>query len=122
MLAGAGVDEFKLPCVQTLTAQTLFRTRCAVGEVAQKRVTDVRHMHPYLMRSARLKAASDMGVAVVARDDLPMRHGIARILIRHRHALAVGRVPADGSVDGSAIVTQPALYNRLIHPRKTAVG
>lgn len=33
-LAGAGVDEFKLPGVQTLAGKTLFGAGCAVGEVA----------------------------------------------------------------------------------------
>lgn len=98
LLAGAGVDEFKLTGVQALADKPLFGARCAVGEVAEQRVTDVRHVNSDLMRSSGLKAASYMRVAVVAGDDLPVRHGASGIFIRHRHALAVGGVSADGGV------------------------
>lgn len=86
---GARVDEFKLTGVEALADKTLFGARRAVGEVAEQRVTDVRHVNSYLMRSARLKAASYMRVAVVAGDHLPVRHGASGVFIRHRHALAV---------------------------------
>ena len=68
-LAGAGVDEFKLTGVQALADKPLFGARCAVGEVAEQRVTDVRHVHADLVRAAGLKLAADVRVAVVARDD-----------------------------------------------------
>ena len=88
-LGGAGVDEFKLTGVQALADKPLFGARCAVGEVAEQRVTDVCHVNSDLMRSAGLKAASYMRVAVVAGDHLPVRHGASGVFIRHRHALAV---------------------------------
>ena len=100
------MEKAQRPRVQALAAQALFRPLVAVDQVAEQRVTDVRHVHADLVRAAGLKLAADVRVAVVACDDRPVRDGAAGVFLCHGHALAIRGVAADGRVHRAGIVAQ----------------
>ena len=77
-------------------------------------MADVRHVYADLVRAAGLELAADVRVAVVARDDRPVRDGAAGVFGCHGHALAVRRVAADGRVDRAGILAQIAADDGLI--------
>ncbi len=116
------MEKAQRPCVQALAAQALFRPLVAVDQVAEQRVTDVRHVHADLVRAAGLKLAADVRVAVVACDDRPVRDGAAGVFLRHGHALAIRRVAADGRVDRAGVFAQIAADNGLIRAGHGVVG
>ena len=103
--------------VQALSAQPLFRALMPVDKIAEQGVTDVRHVHADLVRAAGLQLAADVRVAVVARDDRPVRDGAAGVFLRYGHALAIGRVAADGRIHRAGIVAQIAADDGLIRAR-----
>ena len=82
----------------------------------------MRHVDADLMRAAGLEPAADVRVAAIARDDLPVRDRAARALLRDGHFLAVGRVPADGRVNGARIFAHAAAHDGLVYARQAAVG
>ena len=116
------MEKAQRPRVQALAAQALFRPLVAVDQVAEQRVTDVRHVHADLVRAAGLKLAADVRVAVVARDDRPVRDSAAGIFLCHGHALAVGRVAADGGIDRAGVFAQIAADDGLIGAGHGVVG
>lgn len=116
------MDEAQRPRVQALPAQALFRPLVAVDQIAEQRVADVRHVHADLVRAAGLQLAADVRVAVVARDDRPVRDRVAGVFGRHGHALAVRRVAADGRVDRAGIFAQIAADDGLIRAGHRMVG
>ncbi len=59
------MEKAQRPRVQALAAQGRFRPLVAVDQVAEQRMTDVRHVHADLVRAAGLKLAADVRVAVV---------------------------------------------------------
>ena len=71
------MDEFKLSCVQALTGKPFVGRGGPVYAVAKQGMTDVRHMDADLMCASGLETAADVRVAAIARNDLPVRHGIA---------------------------------------------
>lgn len=77
-----------------------------VERVAEERMTEMRHMHPDLMRAAGLEIAAEKardGAAGRSReslDKLPMGDGFAAARRRHdRHLLPVRRVASERRLD-----------------------
>lgn len=67
----------------------------AVNLVAQKRMTEIRHMHSYLVRSSCFKSAFDIIEAVKALNDLIMSDRLTRgvvLTLNYRHFLSVNGV------------------------------
>ena len=92
----------------------------AVNSIAEKRVSDARHMNSYLMRAPRFKLAAHKCKAVEALKDLPMRHRVSascRVRANDRHFFAVYRVSAYRRVNRSAVLAEVALRYRVIYSR-----
>ena len=62
-----------------------------------------------------------MRVSPVARDDLPVRDGIAAVFFRDSHLLAVRRMPSDGRVDRSGILLEIAADDAFVGPCERVV-
>ena len=89
----------------------------AVDLVAKHGVSDIRHMHAYLVRSARFKAAFNKAHAVEFLKRAPMSKCLARGGVSHdRHLLAVDGVSSDGGVHRSAFLARLAYDERNICP------
>ena len=102
--------------------QAELRLADAVDRVSRDGVADPRHMHADLVRAAGLEAAAQVRILPVARDDLPVRHGLAAVLLRNGHALAVARVAADGRIDRAAVLAEAAADDALIGAAQRVVA
>ena len=122
LLAGAGVQERQLLRVEALRMQAELRLADAVDGVARDGVADPSHVHADLVRAAGLEAAAQVRILPVARDDLPVRHGLAAVLLRNGHALAVARVAADGRIDRAAVLAEAAADDALIGAAQRVVA
>ena len=107
--------------VETLARQPRHRLFGPIHRIPQNRVADVGQVDPDLVGAARLQAATQMGDAGIAGDDLPMCHGLPPPLAHHRHALAVHRMAADGRVDSAAVLPEIAHRQALIRPGQGVV-
>ena len=121
LIAGAGVQERQLLRVDALRMQAELRLADAVDGVARDGVADPSHVHADLVRAAGLEAAAQVRILPVARDDLPVRDGIAAVFFRDGHLLAVRRMPPDGRVDRSGILFEIAADDALVGPCERVV-
>ena len=87
----------------------------AIDRVSQQGVADVGHMDPDLVGAPGLQHAAHMGEAPITGDDLPAGDGGTGVLLRHRHALSIGRVAADRPVDRTGIFAEAASDDGLVH-------
>jgi hypothetical protein len=68
-------------------------------------MSDISHMHAYLMGAPGLQTALQIGAAPQALRDVPTRHGGAPVGA-NRHFLTVFRGASDGRVNGSGVLTR----------------
>ena len=61
--------------MEALTLQPLIRAFRAVESVTEQRVADTGHVNTYLVSPTRFKAALNMRIAPVLRQQLPVRDG-----------------------------------------------
>ena len=92
-----------------------------VHRVAHDWVVAPGKVHADLVRPPGLELAAHMRISPVARDDLPVRDGIAAVFFRDGHLLAVRRVAADGRVDRSGILFEIAADDALLGPCERVV-
>ena len=72
----------------------------AIGQIADQRMADMRHMHADLMRAARLQPTGQQRRGAEILEPFPMGDRLAPARGGdHRHALALRRVAADRRVD-----------------------
>jgi outer membrane protein assembly factor BamD len=113
-----GVQGLALECPQGVRQRRLRARRqaqaAAVLRIADQRVTDVRHVHAYLVRASRLQLHAHVCMPAKAVLYAIVRDGRAAILA-HAHARALRGMPADGSVDRAAC-RQHADDHRLVTP------
>ena len=69
------MDQVQSSSVEALTLQPLIRAFRAVQSIAEQWVANTGHVNPYLVRPARFKAALNMRIAPVFRQQLPVRDG-----------------------------------------------
>ena len=120
--------EFYRPRVQTLTAQhrCIAPRECgpipAVNGISEHGMPDMRHMHPYLMRSARLEPDIKLGKCLSVRAARKAcAHGVVRDRLfsarHHRHPFAIDRMPCYRRVYRSLIVAEISDdYRRIYSP------
>ena len=77
-----------------------------VDRIPQDRVADIRHVHPDLVRPARLQPALHPRKPVKPLKHPPVGDGGLAVFLRDAHTLAVRPVPSDGRVHGAGILSQ----------------
>ena len=76
---------------------------------------DTRHVDTDLVGPSCLQAAADLCVSVVPCQHFPVGHGGTPGSLHNGHALAVCRMPADGSIDDPALLPEAAADHGFIH-------
>src|SRR5690554_814010 len=130
-LAGFRVLQGQLPGMQGLPVEggqyfpQLFRGALgqtqtpAIGRIAHQRVAHVGHVHTDLVGTAAFQFAANMGMSGKALNQPVVGH--RRFAGRHhRHALAVLRVPANGSIYCGA-AGERTHHHRLVFPAHGAL-
>ena len=103
--------------VQALPAERRWLS-VPVNIVACYRVTDVRHVNAYLMRSSRFKLQPQVCVIGVVRYHRVMGDSFTAVFRSNAHLFAVSLAPAYRSIHRPALFYAPADY-RLIFPAET---
>ena len=119
--SSSGVDENQLPGVQTLPFKAFLGRRRAIEPVAQQGVADALHMYADLVCAAGFQYTADMRIALIGVYKLPVGDGGFGVFLRHSHALAVNRMPADWFVNGTGAFLEITSGDGLIYPVQTMV-
>ena len=83
----------------------LVRTFCrTVYGIAQKRMSDARHMDADLVSPSRLQPALDMGEILESRDHPVMGHRGFSVIVIDRHLLSVFRASSDWRIDDALLI------------------
>ena len=69
------MDQVQSPRMEALTLQPLIRAFSTVEPIAEQRVANTGHVNTYLVSPTRFKAALDVRISSVLRQQLPMRDG-----------------------------------------------
>ena len=118
--SGPGMGKDQLPGVETLSGKAGHRLLASVDLIAQQRMAQMGHMDPNLMGPAGLQTAADMGIALIAANDLPMGDRPAALRV-DGHPLPVGPVTGNGGVHRAGILPEPAHGDGLVGPGQRMV-
>ena len=100
-----------------------------VNRVADHGMTDMRHMHAYLVRTTGFELQLDerrkrlATVTAIGLDDLIVRHGLpARIAVHNSHPRAIANTAPQGRIHGSGGAQQAPPDKRLVPALEFAIA